>query len=112
MKFLIRTKQNEEKVISGKSRIEIIESVLKTYKKEDLTLFAPCLYEFEYKQAREEYQGWCIQCKEIVNDSVEPDAEAYLCESCDRMMVFGIDIALIMGRFHIVNDEVKIEELH
>jgi len=79
--------------------------------KSEIASFAPALLESEYKEAREEYHGWCTGCREITNfGGVEPDAENYECDSCGKPKVFGIDTALIMGFFIIVSDsEIPVE---
>jgi hypothetical protein len=39
--------------------------------------------------------GFCIGCG-AEQDEVEPDAERYLCDSCDRHTVYGAEIVLAM----------------
>lgn len=51
----------------------------------------------EFADACESYEGVCVECKEITNSGVEPDARAYECESCGRRTVYGIEEALLMG---------------
>lgn len=41
--------------------------------------------------------GFCLGCGEE-SGTVEPDARAYKCESCDKSMVFGAEELVIMGR--------------
>jgi hypothetical protein len=51
----------------------------------------------EFAAACESYDGICVECKEITNSGVEPDARAYECESCGRRTVYGMEEALLMG---------------
>ena len=44
----------------------------------------------ECAAACESYDGVCVECKEITNSGVEPDACAYECESCGRRTVYGM----------------------
>lgn len=46
--------------------------------------------------------GICLNCGEIAY-SVEPDARNYKCEACNRLEVFGLEEAMLMGM-------IKIEE--
>lgn len=50
----------------------------------------------EYEEYREEYIGVCLACGER-QDSVEPDARNYPCDTCGEQQVFGIEELLIMG---------------
>jgi hypothetical protein len=45
--------------------------------------------------------GVCLHCHEWTCGGVEPDASGYKCTSCERMAVFGAEIALIMGRVEL-----------
>lgn len=55
----------------------------------------------EYKEACDNYQGICLACEEC-QDSVEPDAEGYLCDSCGEHQVIGMEEALLMGELDII----------
>lgn len=48
----------------------------------------------EYESARESYQGICLNCGEL-RDETEPDAEGYDCGFCGEDKVQGIENALI-----------------
>lgn len=41
--------------------------------------------------------GACIYCGEPTCEMVEPDADGYHCESCNRPGVYGAENILIMG---------------
>ena len=58
----------------------------------------------DYQEACDCYEGYCMSCNDITNDSgVEPDAEGYKCCDCGENAVMGIENALMAG--HIVFDE-------
>ena len=42
-----------------------------------------------------DYDGYCLACGEISEDTVEPDAERYPCSACEKNMVFGAEQILI-----------------
>ena len=48
--------------------------------------------------------GICLSCGETAF-GVEPDARQYTCESCDRMTVYGMEEALIMGRIDVQDED-------
>jgi hypothetical protein len=60
--------------------------------------------ENEYREYRGEYVGICLAC-ENRQDSVEPDATNYCCDSCEENKVFGIEHLLIVGEIEFVEDE-------
>ncbi len=62
----------------------------------------------EYFRASGSYQGFCINCREITNSGVEPDARRYECEVCGERMVYGIEEALLMGAIEIAADEEEV----
>lgn len=43
-----------------------------------------------------QYIGFCLNCGAEV-DGVEPDAEKYQCEDCNRRTVYGAEQILLMG---------------
>ena len=43
-------------------------------------------------------QGWCLACGE--QQSAEPDAVKYECESCGAKKVYGAAELALMGLFH------------
>ena len=49
----------------------------------------------DYDAACEDYNGWCTACREFTTDSVEPDAERYVCDSCGERTVWGAEMALV-----------------
>lgn len=51
--------------------------------------------EENYLAMREDYMGWCTNCKDITRDSTEPDAEGYDCPECEENTVQGADIFLM-----------------
>jgi hypothetical protein len=58
-----------------------------------------------YCAARENYEGFCLECREITNSGVEPDARRYECESCGANAVYGIEEALLMDFIEIAPGE-------
>ena len=42
-------------------------------------------------------RGICIDCGEIQESGVEPDARKYTCESCGEPSVYGIEEAIVSG---------------
>ena len=46
--------------------------------------------------------GRCTSCGEEA-DGVEPDARAYICESCGEPSVYGLEELLIMGQITIID---------
>lgn len=61
--------------------------------------------EDEYHEHCSSDDGICIECGEIQDGGVEPDAEGYECGSCGAMAVMGIENALLDGRITIVDSE-------
>jgi hypothetical protein len=59
----------------------------------------PKVSESEYKQAAENYVGWCTKCKAFTRDETEPDADGYDCPECEEHIVVGAENALILGLF-------------
>lgn len=57
--------------------------------------------EDEYLEARDLYQGICLDCGEL-RDGTEPDAEGYDCPSCGGNNVQGIENALLCGNIDFV----------
>lgn len=47
--------------------------------------------------------GWgvCLKCTELAS-GVEPDAEFYECECCEKRAVFGLEQALLWGKINLV----------
>ena len=58
----------------------------------------------EFEAACDSYDGFCIDCKEITNSGVEPDARRYECEACGERTVYGMEEALLMGAISIADD--------
>lgn len=40
--------------------------------------------------------GWCLACGEEA-DGVEPDAKKYVCNSCGKPKVYGMEELMMMG---------------
>lgn len=59
--------------------------------------------EEEYQEHVDNYDGVCLACGEWTCGGVEPDAEKYLCEYCEKNEVCGAEEALLMG-------EIEFEE--
>lgn len=51
----------------------------------------------ELEAAAAEQEGFCVHCGERAQN-VEPDAESYLCLSCNRQGVCGADQLAVIGR--------------
>jgi hypothetical protein len=47
--------------------------------------------------------GFCLACGQT-QFGVEPDARAYICESCGKNRVYGLEELLIMGVVDIVKN--------
>jgi len=58
--------------------------------------------ESEYVTLREDSAGICLHCSGI-NYGVEPDAENYTCDCCEKNKVFGIEQALLLGYISITS---------
>jgi hypothetical protein len=58
----------------------------------------------EFEAACDSYEGFCIDCKEVTNSGVEPDARRYECEACGKRTVYGMEEALLMGAISIASD--------
>lgn len=59
----------------------------------------------EYQQHDDNSDGLCLHCGEIAYGMVEPDAEEYLCLSCDRQAVMGVMSAMVAGHIELVEEE-------
>jgi hypothetical protein len=53
--------------------------------------------EQEYIEHSDNYTGFCTDCQSFTTSCVEPDAEGYTCEECEKNTVCGTEQALIMG---------------
>ena len=56
----------------------------------------------EFQDHVNDYDGVCLACGEWSCGGVEPDAEAYECESCGAFEVVGAEQAMVMGEIRIV----------
>ena len=67
-----------------------MSNVKKTIPMDDLNIF------------RDNYDGFCRTCNDITNSGgCEPDARNYVCDSCGKKTVFGIEEAFMMGLFEV-----------
>jgi hypothetical protein len=58
--------------------------------------------EAEYRRLRDEDSGGiCLACGNIIDSDIEPDAEGYKCDACGKNELYGIELALLMGRIEI-----------
>jgi Zn finger protein HypA/HybF involved in hydrogenase expression len=64
-----------------------------------MTMSKPQISEDEYRNASENYEGWCTKCNSFTRDQTEPDAEGYDCPECEENTVVGADNALVMQLF-------------
>ena len=63
----------------------------------------------DYRYIRDNYGGICANCKAVILDGIEPDAQKYLCELCDTKQVYGIDEYLIRELLDITDSTSDIE---
>jgi len=63
--------------------------------------FVLSVSEDQYTELCHDHNGVCLECGEIA-DCVEPDAEEYKCESCEKHAVFGLEQAMLLGNVDIV----------
>ena len=54
-----------------------------------------------FREACENYEGWCIICKRFTRDQTEPDAHDYLCPECNTNSCMGAEDALLSGEIDI-----------
>lgn len=59
----------------------------------------------EYREHRDNYDGFCTTCNEFSAGEVEPDAENYECDVCGNNTVQGAENALIENLFDITDGE-------
>jgi len=63
------------------------------------------LTEKQFRRHRACYDGYCPQCDAITRDGrTEPDAENYECYECEKMVVIGMDYALMGDCFDFVDE--------
>lgn len=51
----------------------------------------------EFQELQESNSGICTACGEISESFCEPDARNYLCDSCGKRQVYGMDELLLSG---------------
>lgn len=68
------------------------------------TLFKFVMTEQEFHHFNENSGGLCVSCGEESLGGVEPDAERYDCEACDKPTLYGVAQLLIVG-FVSIGDE-------
>ena len=61
--------------------------------------------EAEWRQACDNYMGWCTKCEDFTRDSTEPDARAYCCPVCDGNTVMGAEDAMMTRAISIQFDD-------
>ena len=61
--------------------------------------------ESRYSEARNSYEGWCVECSEFTRSQTEPDAEGYDCPQCEENTVIGADNLLYMDEIVVIPDE-------
>ena len=64
----------------------------------------PKITEAEYREAVDQSQGWCTNCKDFTCEMTEPDAEHRHCPVCEEYTVLGAELALIAGMFEFEGD--------
>lgn len=65
---------------------------------------ATLITEFEYREAADNYTGWCKKCHDFTRDECEPDARRYGCPVCEQRTVYGAEEALMMGLIEFKED--------
>jgi hypothetical protein len=55
-------------------------------------------------QVEDGTNGGCINCGEVTEGGVEPDARNYKCESCEQNQVFGLEELAIMNELELIDD--------
>jgi len=54
--------------------------------------------ESDYLENTQNYAGYCRKCDDVTTfEGIEPDAEKYRCDDCDRPSVCGVEQALLLG---------------
>lgn len=61
-------------------------------------LILPTWANLEAMLQRDDNEGFCLACGEEAY-GIEPDAERYECECCEKRAVYGAEQLLIMGAF-------------
>jgi hypothetical protein len=62
------------------------------------TPILPTWLNLEAMLHRDDNEGFCLACGEEAF-GIEPDAERYECEYCEKSAVYGAEQLLIMGAF-------------
>jgi predicted RNA-binding Zn-ribbon protein involved in translation (DUF1610 family) len=63
---------------------------------------ALCLSREEFREHREDYDGYCTTCEEVTRyGETEPDAEEYECPQCGQDTCYGIEQALLLGYLEV-----------
>ena len=55
----------------------------------------------EYIEAREQYLGWCTECRKFTREMTEPDARDYDCPECGLNSVLGAEEAMMEDMFEL-----------
>ena len=58
-----------------------------------------------YRDACDDYMGWCTVCTDFTRDATEPDAEGYDCPQCGNYTVMGAEQALLTGEIEVYEEE-------
>jgi len=53
--------------------------------------------EEDFREAAEDFMGWCTLCNAFTRPHTEPDAEDYDCPCCGHDTVMGAENALFEG---------------
>lgn len=62
------------------------------------------LTEEQYHNYCSNYSGVCLECGEIQEDGVEPDATEYECHFCEEFAVVGMEHALVIGYIEFLEE--------
>ena len=60
--------------------------------------------EDEYHSHRNDDNGFCLACGNIMHGGIEPDARNYPCEVCGEPRVFGTEELMMMGKVAIIEE--------
>lgn len=63
-----------------------------------MTYVLPSAAELTDAIENDDNMGFCIKCGEPA-DGVEPDAERYTCECCEKAAVYGAEQLLLLGLY-------------
>jgi predicted RNA-binding Zn-ribbon protein involved in translation (DUF1610 family) len=63
----------------------------------------------QYRSLQSENAGYCTHCDDITHYSCEPDATKYECPECENRNVWGVELAMALELFEIIEDGEEVE---